>query len=96
MEILIVGKSGYGKSNMGDLVRNTIFKMDEDAVITSHDPDRSVKVLGHGQNIYNVKVKQLGPEDNLASLTPEEASSADVIISVTNEKFLEWFRSIYS
>lgn len=96
MNILVIGKSGFGKSNLGDIVRNTIFKLDSNSTIHSSDPDRSIKSLGQGSNIYNISVRQLKDEETLDSLTKEEFEKSDIVIYLTSKKFNEWFRTIYS
>ena len=96
MNILIVGKSGVGKSNLGDIVKNTIFKLDADATINSDDPDRAVKSLGKGNNKYSISIKQLKEGANLHDMFSEELLQGDVIILLTNQKFQEWFRTVYN
>ena len=94
MNILIAGKSGYGKSNLGDIIRNVIFKIDGNSTLNSNDPDRSIKSLGHGSNIYNVTIRQLDSKESLDSLTKEELEN-DVVIYIGSKKFSEWFRTVY-
>lgn len=94
VNILIVGKSGYGKSNLGDIIRNAIFKIDGNSAISSNDPDRSVKLLGHGSNAYKVDVRQLDSEESLGSLTKEELDN-DIVVYIGNKQFSEWFRTVY-
>lgn len=96
MNILLVGKSGLGKSNLGDIVRNTVFKLDSNSTINSDDPDRSMKSLGSGSNIYNISVRQLGSNESLENLTKEELHDKDIVIYLGSKKFLEWFRTVYS
>ena len=76
MEILIVGKSGYGKSRVDDALRNFIFKKDKDCTITTDDPDRETKILGKGKNIYNLHVSQI---------VPETLDSYDVIVEIRSK-----------
>lgn len=94
MDILIVSKSGFGKSNMGDIIRNTIFKLDSDSTVNSGDPDRSMKYLGHGSNVYNITVRQLRPEENLSNLTKEELEN-DIVVYIGSKRFSEWFETVY-
>jgi hypothetical protein len=101
MNILIVGKSGVGKSNLGDIVKNTIFKLDSNAKIESDDPDRAVKSFGKGNNVYNIRVKKLWEGQDVGkymdSIFLESGSETqDVIIVINNKKFMEWFRTVYN
>jgi len=96
MNILIVGKSGLGKSNLGDIVKNTIFKMDGNATINTNDPDRAVKAFGTGSNVYNINIKQLAEGVSIKDLAKEAIEEYDIIIDINNKAFLEWFREIYS
>ena len=84
MNILIVGDSGSGKSNLGDFIRNLVFKLDREASITTDDLDREVKTFGSGKNVYNLKVQR--------SPTDEEVKKADIVISLNNKAFSDWFK----
>lgn len=86
MNILLVGKSGLGKSNLGDIVRNSIFKADSNACISTDDPDRTVKTLGQGTNSYLLKVRR--------EALPEDLEQADIVVTVNTSKFKELFKEI--
>lgn len=96
MNIVIIGKSGVGKSNLSDLVRNTIFKMDNNAKIESDDPDRAVKTFGSGSNVYNVSVVKIKDDEAILDFLGLPITEQDVIIIVNNKKFMEWFRTVYN
>jgi CO dehydrogenase nickel-insertion accessory protein CooC1 len=100
MNILIVGKSGVGKSNLGDIIRNTIFKLDNNAIIHTDDPDRSVKTFGTGSNEYNIHVRKIGEEGftkgAIEEYSFEKDGEPDVVIEITSDKFKEWFREVYN
>lgn len=89
MKIAIVGKSGVGKSRLGDILLSTIFKMDSDASIEVDDADRAKKIWGSGQkqNKYKITVRQM-----LAQVEDEQ----DIVIAVNSAKFNEWFNQIYN
>ena len=88
MNILIVGEHGTGKSNMVDLLRNMIYKLDKDCTITTNDPDRSVKVIGSGHKQHQVDV--LNQEaDNV--LIPK---GYDVVVYQQNQNFKKWFDEV--
>jgi len=93
MDILIVGPSGSGKSKLGDLVRNTIFKLDKEAKILTRDPDRGAEPFGEGKNTYNVEVRQI-PLEELNTLFPDELRS-NVIIILTGDSVGRWFKDVY-
>ena len=84
MNILVVGKSGVGKSLMGDLIKNTIFRLDSDSTVNIDDPDRDVKVFGRGSNIYSLKIKRdkEGQEE-----------IADITVIINGSAFSEWYKS---
>jgi CO dehydrogenase nickel-insertion accessory protein CooC1 len=86
MNILIIGKSGYGKSNLTDVVKNAIFKADEDAVIHIDDPDRNDKALGGGSYEYNIGVRREVKQD--------EVDKADIVVEIKTKAFLERFREL--
>ena len=88
MYILILGKSGTGKSNLSDALRNAIFKVDDDCTILTDDEDRQVKKFGSGSNEYTINVAR--------NLEKEVEEKADVIIELRTEKFLEIFRKLNS
>ena len=97
MNILIVGKSGVGKSNLGDIIRNTIFKLDSDALIKTDDPDRSVKTFGTGSNEYGISIERADEWESLRSAVTEEVTSKeDIIIVINNENFQKWFREVFN
>lgn len=82
MYILIHGKSGSGKSNLSDLIRNAIFKADRDSKIITDDEDRQIKDWGKGSNEYTVNV--------MRTLEKEDEEKADIIVNIKNNKFREW------
>jgi dephospho-CoA kinase len=88
MEILIVGKSGAGKSNFADILKNLIFKMDKDSEIIIDDPDRDVKKLGNGSTVHKIKVRR--PEES----TGDDVSDCDILIQIKSDKFKQWFDKI--
>lgn len=87
MNILITGKSETGKSNMVDIIKNTIFKMDNDCTITINDPNKKHNHFGSGKNIHNIEVKRM--EDNYADL-----NEYDVRIVINNGNFKNWYDKI--
>lgn len=93
MDILIVGASGSGKSKLGDLVRTTIFKLDEDSKIVTSDPDRENKSFGDGKNTYNIKIHQVGSEPKIV-LTTDDLKN-DVVIVLTSDSVSKWFKEMY-
>lgn len=88
MDILILGKSGVGKSNFADMLKNVIFKMDKDAEVLVDDPDRESKQLGSGKNIHKIKVRRIENRDE------NDMNSCDILIQIKNEKFKQWFEEI--
>ena len=56
MNILIIGNSGVGKSNFGDIMKNLIHRHDPDCTIVITDPSREQKTLGTGKNIHRISV----------------------------------------
>lgn len=86
MKILIVGKSGMGKSNLGDIIRNAIFRADSEACITTDDPDRETKTLGQGPNDYSLEVRQQASNQAL--------EEADVVVYINTGRFKELFKEI--
>jgi CO dehydrogenase nickel-insertion accessory protein CooC1 len=87
MEILIVGKSGNGKSNLADLIKNAIFKADAESCININDPDRENKSLGQGKNEYNINVRR--------EASQEDKNKADISVEINNGRFIERFKEIY-
>jgi GTPase SAR1 family protein len=86
MDILIMGKSGFGKSNLADRIQNAIFKADKDASITTNDPDRETKVFGHGKNSYGIHITKEYPLEGLDKF--------DVVVDIRSPKFKEIFDSL--
>lgn len=86
MEILIAGELGTGKSNLGDMIKNYIFKVDKNSTIVTDDPSRQIKLLGSGKNIYNIRVSK--------SFTKDVLNNADIIININSDSFNKWFREI--
>jgi CO dehydrogenase nickel-insertion accessory protein CooC1 len=84
MKILILGKSGVGKSNFADILKNYIFETDKNSVILIDDPDRANKKLGSGNDEHKIKVKKL--EDG-----NENIAEYDIVVNIQSEKFKEWF-----
>jgi CO dehydrogenase nickel-insertion accessory protein CooC1 len=87
MNILIVGKSGYGKSNLSDLIRNAIFKADENCKITVDDHDRDSKVFGGGENEYTINVRR--------EMKQEDYENADIVVEINSKAFIDRFNEIY-
>lgn len=96
MNLLIVGVSGSGKSKLGDLIRNTIFRLDDDARITTRDPDRENKSFGDGKNVYNISVRQVPEDQKSTPVSEEDLESSDVVIVLTNDSVNKWFKEVYS
>jgi len=94
MDILIVGPSGSGKSKLGDLVKNTIFKLDSNCKIVTQDPDRENKTFGEGVNTYSIKVKQV-PLEELISLYVPDSFKGDMLIILTGDSVGRWFKDVY-
>ena len=86
MNVLIIGESGHGKSNLTDVVRNAIFKADEDAAIHVDDTDRNNKVLGDGKYEYNIVVRREAKQD--------EVDKADIVVEIKTKAFVERFREL--
>ena len=93
MNITILGRHGSGKSNLGDIIGKTLFKMDSDAVIKNNDPDRTNDTLGSGNGVHNINVVAMEDNDPVA-YGVGRAMDQDIIVIVLNEKFHEWFRAI--
>ncbi len=86
MNILIIGKSGCGKSNLSDIIRNGIFKADSNSAIHVNDPDRTVKDLGEGKNVYNIAVRR--------EMQKEDVDDADIVVEIKTKTFVEKFREL--
>lgn len=87
MNILIVGESGCGKSNLSDVIRNGIFKADPDSNIHVDDPDRSRKDLGEGNNGYSIIVRR--------EMLQEDADNADIVVKIKSKAFVEKYHELY-
>jgi dephospho-CoA kinase len=83
MNILIIGKSGVGKSNLADLLKNLIFKMDKQSNITINDPDREVKQFGSGISCHTITVVRDKVEAN--------EFEYDIEIEIKTNQFKDWF-----
>ena len=94
MNILIIGESGSGKSNLGDLIRNGIFKADKNSSIRTDDIDREVKTFGKGKNIYNLQIRQLDGKEAV-SIDGMELSKFDVIVLLKGGEFKKRFEQLY-
>jgi ribose 1,5-bisphosphokinase PhnN len=93
MDILIIGPSGSGKSKLGDLVRNTIFKLDKEAKILTKDPDRGVEPFGEGKNTYNIEIEQASRE-HLSAVNVVDLKK-DIVIVLTKGSVAKWFTDVY-
>jgi CO dehydrogenase nickel-insertion accessory protein CooC1 len=85
MNILIVGKSGVGKSNFADILKNFIFKVDSNAEVIVDDPDREAKILGHGSNTHEIKVQKV--EDN----ADVNSCEYDIVVNIQSDNFKKWY-----
>jgi ABC-type glutathione transport system ATPase component len=81
MDILIIGESGYGKSNLGDILKAAIFKSDKESRVVTDDKNRANPTLGNGKNQYNILIRN--PED--IDMPP-----SDITITINNHNFKEW------
>lgn len=88
-----MGRHGSGKSVLGDIAKNTLFRMDGNATINSSDPDRAAKSLGSGNNIHNISVRAVEEDEHMADVVEEVIGKQDIVVIVKNEKFIEWFRT---
>lgn len=94
MNILIMGASGSGKSKVGDLIRNTVFKMDPNSKIATTDPDRENKIMGEGKNDYNIVIKKVPSEELISYCLPPDILANDVIIILTSGAAGRWFQEM--
>lgn len=92
MNILVVGAPGSGKSKLGDLIRNTIFKFDENSRIITTDPDRENRTFGVGKNTYNIEIRQVPDAKTILDIADLES---DIVIVLTNDSVSRWFKEIY-
>lgn len=83
MKILIKGKSGVGKSILADILKNLIFKMDNNSEILIDDPDRETKQLGSGLNIHTIKVVRNDVE--------VDKNEFDIVIDIKSNQFKDWY-----
>ncbi len=88
MKILIIGKSGMGKSNFADIIKNFIFKNDGDCEIIVDDTDRETKQVGQGKDIHTVKVRR--PDMCL----DRDVNECDILVQIKNDNFKKWFEKI--
>ena len=88
MNILIVGEHGTGKSNMVDLLRNMIYKLDKDCTITTNDPDKTLKSIGSGNRQHNVMVVTPQDEKTAVDVAP------DIRVELVNQDFKKWFDEV--
>jgi len=86
MKIIIIGKSGVGKSNLSDLLRNLIFKLDKDSKIMVDDHDRQIKEFGSGQDNHTIRVAR---DDSNINIT-----DYDIEIRIKTNKFKDWFDNL--
>lgn len=93
MNITILGRHGSGKSVLGDIAKNTLFRMDSNATIKSDDPDRAVTSLGSGNNIHNISVRAVEDDEPLMEIVEGAVEQQDIVVIVNNEAFLRWFRT---
>lgn len=82
MNILIYGKSGVGKTEFADILKNLIFKTDNNAKVEVKDLDSEVKLLGSGTNIHRITVVREVPLD---------LSPYSVVVNIRDQNFKEWF-----
>ena len=94
MNIIILGKHGSGKTNLGDIAMNTIFRMDGDAKIHNLDPDRSIDTRGSGNSVHSVSVRPVEDDESIIGVIEEVMEDNDVVVVVNSTKFYEWFRSL--
>ena len=95
MNILIVGESGSGKSNLGDLIRNGIFKADKNSSIRTNDVDRQAKAFGSGKNIYNLHIRKLDGKEAMF-VDGVDMGKYDVVVLLKGGDFKKRFDELHS
>jgi GTPase SAR1 family protein len=86
VNILIVGNKDTGKSNLANMLKNDIFKLDKEATIIIDDSSLQNGNFGSGHNIHNIKVCRTEEVSNL--------NDYDVRINIVDGKFKEWFDNL--
>lgn len=84
MYIVVYGKSGLGKSEFGDILKNIIFRMDPDCKVSVDDESRNIRSFGSGSREHTINV--------LRELDSESEGLADVVIQMKTSKFREWYK----
>jgi energy-coupling factor transporter ATP-binding protein EcfA2 len=85
MNILIYGKSGCGKTEFADLLKNIIFKTDSNAKVELKDLDSEIKSLGDGTNVHRITVSREVPLD---------LSQYSIVANIRDDSFKIWFGKI--
>lgn len=81
MNILIYGKSGVGKTEFAEILRNLIFRTDSNAKVEVKDLDSELKSIGSGSNVHRITVVRELPKDT---------SQYGIIINVRDQSFKDW------
>jgi ABC-type glutathione transport system ATPase component len=98
MNILIIGKSGSGKSRMCGLIMNFITMHDEDCRIITNDQDRKKKECGNGKNEYKIDVFQKpaistdADKDTIPNLVLQ---GYDITIDINGNEFNQTFERLF-
>jgi GTPase SAR1 family protein len=87
MNILIVGQPDTGKSNLADIIKNNIFKMDKESTIVINDYNKdSNSEFGSGVNKHKIKIIKRGTEGGVIDF-----KEFDIVIDISSKSFKEWF-----
>jgi hypothetical protein len=95
MNILIVSESGSGKSNLGDIIRNGIFKADKNSIIKTNDMGREVKSFGNGKNVYNLSIRKLEGQE-MMSIDGIDLSKYDIVVLLKGGEFKKTYDKLHA